>query len=80
MKQSFLDITAAWSIVPPIPMPSTIGGHGLGQHVLRFQELHFNAFQHHLQVPNIATSDLFSEPKPFKFYVDFTLSPGTISM
>ena len=29
-SKAFLDNTAAWSIVPPIPTPSTIGGHGVG--------------------------------------------------
>ena len=68
--------TAAFSAVPPIPMPNIPGGHQpapiVGKVFTTQSAISSEGF-------NITILDLFSEPPPFAAIITSILAPGTIS-
>ena len=58
---------ASWahlSNVPPIPTPTTIGGHGLGPAVLTVSRINFFTPSIQYDGVSIFIADIFSLPKP----------------
>ena len=69
-------MTAAFSAVPPIPIPSIPGGHQPAPIVGTVFKTQSTMLSDGF---NITIFDLFSEPPPLAATSNSTLSPGTIS-
>ena len=75
---AFFARSAHFSNVPPIPTPTTIGGHALGPASFTAVNIAFFTPSMPSAGFNINILLIFSLPKPFGANVISTLSPGTI--
>ena len=80
LKVAFLASCAAFSNVPPIPTPTTIGGQGLGPAFLTVSSTKSITPSAPYDGVSILIADIFSLPKPLPPAVITIRSPGTISV
>jgi hypothetical protein len=79
LMRAFLAKKAAFSIVPPMPMPITIGGQGLGPAALTVSTANFLIPATPADGENIFNALIFSLPKPLGARTILILSPGTMA-